>query len=136
MDIDAALEFLGNNHRAVLATTRADGRPQLSPIVAGPGSEGTVFISSRETAMKTRNVLRRPEVSLCVLSDGFFGQWVQIDGVAEVIGLPDALPLLEDYYRTVSGEHPDWDEYRQAMIEERRVIIAITPLRAGPDRSG
>lgn len=136
MDLEAAREFVRARHRAVLATTRADGRPQLSPVVAAVDESGRVLISTRETAIKTKNLARDPRASLCVISDAFFGSWIQADGTAEIIALPDAMDKLVDYYRRVSGEHPDWDEYRSAMRSERRVIVVITLTRAGPDRSG
>ena len=135
MDIAEALRFIQDNNRGILVTYRKDGLPQMSPIVCAVG-DGTLEISSRETAMKTHNVRRDPRVSLCVFTENFFGQWVQVDGSAEVISLPDAMEPLVDYYRTLSGEHPDWDDYRKAMEEENRVIIRITPDRAGPDVSG
>jgi PPOX class probable F420-dependent enzyme len=97
---------------------------------------GWVAISSREAAWKVRNLRRDPRASLVVLSDGFFGDWVQVDGRAEVIALPEAMDLLVDYYRSVAGEHPDWDDYRNAMERERRVVVRIEIERAGPDRSG
>jgi PPOX class probable F420-dependent enzyme len=136
MDLEQAREFLRANHRAVLATTRADGRPQLSPVTCGVDDAGLVIISTRETAVKTRNLRRNPAASLCVFTDGFFGQWVQVDGTAEIISLPDAMDLLIDYYRRISGEHPDWADYRAAMIRERRCVVRITITRAGPDISG
>lgn len=136
MEIDAALEFVREHHRAVFATRRADGRPQMSLVAAGVDAEGRVVVSSRETAMKTKNARRDPEVSVLVFTNAFYGEWVQVDGTAEVISLPDAMEHLVEYYRSVSGEHPDWDEYRQAMESERRVMIAITPTHAGPDRAG
>ena len=86
--------------------------------------------------MKTRNLRRDPRASLCVLSDGFFGDWVQVDGEAEVISLPEAMELLVDYYRRVAGEHSDWEGYRAAMTRDRRVVLRITLARAGPDASG
>ena len=136
MQLDRAREFMRANHRAVLATRRSDGLPQLSPVTVGVDGEGRVLISTRETAMKTKNLARDPRASLCVLNDGFFGDWVQAEGTAEIIHLPEAMDLLVDYYRRVSGEHPDWDDYRNAMVRDRRVIVAITLTRAGPDRSG
>jgi PPOX class probable F420-dependent enzyme len=136
MDLERAREFLRAHHRAVLATVRADGLPQLSPVLAAVDDSGRVLVSTRETAIKTKNLARDSRASLCVISDGFFGEWVQADGTAEIIALPEAMDLLIDYYRRVAGEHRDWDEYRQAMKDERRVILAITLRRAGPDRSG
>jgi PPOX class probable F420-dependent enzyme len=136
VDIGHATTFLSAHPRAVLATTRADGRPQLSPVVAAVDADGRILISTRESAIKAKNLARDPRASLCVLSDGFFGEWVQAEGTAELIHLPDAMPLLEDYYRRISGEHPDWAEYREAMRRDKRLIIRITVDRAGPDVSG
>jgi PPOX class probable F420-dependent enzyme len=136
VQIERATEFLRDHHRAVLATTRSDGRPQLSPVTVAADDVGRVLVSTRETAVKTKNLARDPRAALCVMSDAFFGEWVQLDGTAEIIHLPDALELLVDYYRRVSGEHPDWADYRAAMQRDRRVIVAITIARAGPDVSG
>jgi PPOX class probable F420-dependent enzyme len=136
VDIGHATTFLSAHPRAVLATTRADGRPQLSPVVAAVDADGRILISTREPAIKAKNLARDPRASLCVLSDDFFGEWVQAEGTAELIHLPDAMPLLEDYYRRISGEHPDWAEYREAMRRDKRLIIRITVDRAGPDVSG
>jgi PPOX class probable F420-dependent enzyme len=136
VDIGRAADFLRAHHRAVLATSRSDGMPQLSPVTCAVDDEGRVLVSTRETAVKTKNLRHRPRASLCVFTDTFFGEWVQVEGNAEVISLPGAMDLLVDYYRRVSGEHPDWDDYRAAMIRDRRVIVRITITRAGPDVSG
>jgi PPOX class probable F420-dependent enzyme len=136
MDPDLARAFLSKHHRAVLATSRADGRPQLSPVTCALDSSGRVLISTRETAVKTKNLRRDPVASLCVFTDGFFGDWVQVEGTAEIVSLPDAMELLVEYYRAVAGEHPDWDDYRAAMRRDRRVIVRIDITRAGPDVSG
>lgn len=136
MDLDAARKFLHDHHRAVLATFRADGRPQLSPVTCAVDAEGRVLVSTREPAVKARNLRKDPRTSLCVFSDRFFGDWVQIDGEAEIISLPEAMDLLVDYYRRAAGEHEDWEDYRAAMVRERRVILRITITRAGPDVSG
>jgi len=136
MDLDDAREFMRVHHRAVLATSRSDGRPQLSPVAVGVDEAGRVLISTRETAIKTKNLSRDPRASLCVMNDRFYGEWIQAEGTAEIIRLPEAMDLLVDYYRRVAGEHPDWNEYREAMTRERRAIVAITLTRAGPDRSG
>jgi PPOX class probable F420-dependent enzyme len=136
MDSDIAIELLATQHRAVLATMRGNGTPQLTPITAGVDDQGRVVISTRESAYKTRNVRRDPRVWLCVLPDEFFGRWIQIDGRAEVIHLPEAMDLLVDYYRRISGEHPDWDDYRAAMVRDQRVILRIDIVRVGPDREG
>jgi PPOX class probable F420-dependent enzyme len=136
VDLDEAREFVRGNHRAVMATRRQDGRPQLSPVVCAVDSDGMVVVSTRETAMKTKNLRRDPVVSLCVLNDGFFGEWVRVDGRATVVSLPAAMDGLVEYYRSISGEHPDWDDYRAAMEKERRVLVRIDLERAGPDRAG
>jgi PPOX class probable F420-dependent enzyme len=136
VDTGKAADFLRAHHRAVLATSRSDGRPQLSPVTCTVDDEGRVMISTRETAIKTKNLRQRPQASLCVFTDSFFGEWVQIEGDVEVIPLPEAMDLLIDYYRRASGEHQDWDDYRAAMVRDRRVIVRITITRAGPDVSG
>lgn len=136
MEISEARRFVEQHHRAVLVTRRGDGRPQTSPVVCGVDGEGHVVVSTRETAMKTRNVRRDPAVSFCVVSDDFFGAWAQIDGRAAVVPLPGAMEGLVDLYRKVSGEHPDWDEFRSAMRDQRRVLLRVEIERAGPDRSG
>jgi PPOX class probable F420-dependent enzyme len=136
MDVGEALKFLKDNHRAILATRRRDGRPQLSPVVEAVGVDGRILISTRVPAIKTINIRRDPSVSICVVTDKFFGKWVQIDGTASVIPLPEAMPLLRFTYVQVAGEHPDWDEFERDMVAQRRVIIAIQPERAGPDVEG
>jgi PPOX class probable F420-dependent enzyme len=135
MDIDLALEYFRQNHRSVLATRRSDGRPQLSPVLHAVGNDGRVLVSTRSATVKARNVGRDPRVSICALSDAFFGQWAQIDGTATIITLPDAMSLLRFYYHQVSGEHPDWDEYERDMISQDRVVIAIQPENAGHDQA-
>jgi len=136
MDRDGAIAFIRQNHRGVLATTRADGTPQLSPVTAGVDDEGRVEISSRETAYKVRHLRALPYATYCGFTDGFFGEWVQVEGPAEVVSLPEAMEPLVDYYRRAAGEHPDWDEYRSVMETDRRVLIRITIERAGPTVSG
>jgi PPOX class probable F420-dependent enzyme len=136
MDMTAARDFLRAHHRSVLATTRHDGRPQMSPVVHAVDDRGHLLVSSREPAYKVRNVRRDPRVSVLAISDAFFGEWVQADGSAEVVSLPTAMELLVEYYRRVSGEHPDWDDYRRAMVAEQRCIIRVSIERAGPDRRG
>lgn len=136
MEINRAREFLNQHHHAVLATYRQDGRPQMSPILVGVNEDGQAIVSSRETAYKVKNLRRDSRVSVCIFTDAFFGEWIQIDGTAHILSLPQALEPLVDYYRRVVGEHPDWEEYRQAMADEKRVLIQITINRAGPDRAG
>jgi PPOX class probable F420-dependent enzyme len=135
VDIEAALRFVAENHHAVLATRRRDGSPQMSP-VAVAADDGAVVISSRETAIKVKNLLRDNRASLCLLNDGFFGPWGQLEGPAEIVTLPEAMDGLIAYYRQISGEHPDWDDYRDGMEREKRVLIRVTPVRAGPNVSG
>lgn len=136
MEIDEAREFIAENHRAVLHTFRDDGSPQLSPVLVTIDGEGRAIISTRETAVKASNLERDPRASLCVLSDGFFGEWVRIDGTTEIVHLPDAMEPLVDYYRRTQDEHDDWDEYRKAMRDQERVLLRITIEEAGPDVSG
>jgi PPOX class probable F420-dependent enzyme len=136
MDIGEALDFVRSHSRAVLVTRRRDGRPQTSPVTVGVADDGVLVISSRETAMKVKNLERDPVAALCVLSDGFFGPWIQVEGPVGIVRLPEAMDGLVDYYRRLSGEHPDWDDYRAAMERERRVLLRLTVTAAGPDRSG
>ena len=136
MEFDAARDYVRTNHNGVLSTFRRDGSPQLSPNTATVGTDGRLWISSRETAFKVKNLRRDPRTAWCGIGDKFFSRWVQIDGTAEIVALPDAMEMLVWYYRNVSGEHPDWDDYRAAMIRDQRVIIAITITGAGPDRHG
>jgi PPOX class probable F420-dependent enzyme len=136
MSPEQAQQFLRDHHQAVLATLRSDGLPQMSPVTCAVDADGRVLISTRETAVKIRNLRRNPFASVCAFTDPFYGPWVQAEGMAEIISLPDAMELLVDYYRSVSGEHPDWDDYRAAMVRDRRVIIRLTISRAGPNVSG
>jgi PPOX class probable F420-dependent enzyme len=136
MDLDKARDFVREHHRAILSTTRDDGTPQMSPVLVAVDSDGCLTVSSRETALKTRNLRKRPSAAVLVLSDGFFGSWVQVSGDVEIVSMPAALEPLVDYYRSVSGEHDDWDEYRAAMVRDQRCVIRITPRRAGPDIEG
>ena len=124
------------HHLAVLATFRRDGRPQLSPVTAGVDDDGRIEISTREPSMKVKNLRRDPRVSLCLLTRSFFGEWGQVEGTAEIVEQPAALPLLVDYYRRISGEHPDWDDYRAAMEREKRVLVRFEIERAGPTVGG
>jgi PPOX class probable F420-dependent enzyme len=136
MDIERALDHFRKNHRSVLATRRADGRPQLSPVVHAVGNDGRVLVSTRTGAMKARNIRRDPRVSICAISDSFFGDWAQIDGEASLVVLPEAMALLRFTYAQVAGEHPNWEEFERDMVAQQRVVVAITAEHAGPDRSG
>lgn len=123
--LSAARRFVTENHRAVLITRRANGELQSSPVAASTDAEGHILVSTRTGLAKERNVTRDQRVSLCVVSDGWWGPWVHVDGTAEVVRPPKALDLLVEYYRSVAGEHPDWDDYRAAMVAEQRVILRI-----------
>jgi PPOX class probable F420-dependent enzyme len=136
MDVAAAREFLQKNHRAVMATFRRDGRPSLTPITVVVDDEGRVVVSTRQTAMKVKHLRRDPRVSLLVMNDGFYGEWVSVEGTAEIVELPAAMELLVDYYRRASGEHPDWDDYRAAMERDQRVVVRFAIERAGPNQEG
>ncbi|HSF26005.1 MAG TPA: PPOX class F420-dependent oxidoreductase [Actinomycetes bacterium] len=136
MELEQAQELLRHHHRAVMATFRADGRPQLSPVLATLDAAGRVVVSTREPSMKVRNLRRDPRISLCLLNPGFFGDWAQVEGVAEIVGQPDAMEPLIDYYRSISGEHPDWGDYRAAMVREQRVVVRFEITRAGPTVAG
>ncbi|GID29667.1 PPOX class F420-dependent oxidoreductase [Paractinoplanes brasiliensis] len=130
------LEFLRPRHKAILMTTRRDGRPQASPNTCGVDPEGRMVISTYPERAKVYNLRRNPQVSVCVLSDDFGGPWVQVDGTAEVLDLPEALEPLVEYFRCISGEHPNWDEYRQAMRDQGKSLIRITIDRWGPIATG
>jgi PPOX class probable F420-dependent enzyme len=136
MDLDEARAFVKDNHRAVMLTWHADGRPQTSPVTVGLDDDGHLVISSRETAVKTRNSRKNPQVFLTVMSDAFYGPWIQIEGTAQVVSLPEAMDGLIAYYQGISGEHPDWDDYREAMVRDKRVLIRVEPTKAGPDHHG
>jgi PPOX class probable F420-dependent enzyme len=136
VDLDDARGIVREQHRAVLATLRGDGTPQMSPVLVAVDDEGRALVSTRETAVKVRNLRRDPRLWLCVLPDGFFGRWVQVEVRAEIVALPDAMDGLVDYYRRVAGEHENWNDYRSAMQRERRVLLRVTLDRAGPDRAG
>jgi len=129
-------DFLSASHQAVLATYHADGRIQQSPVTVGIDAEGKPIISSRETAVKVKNLLRDPRASLVVLTERFYGDWLLVEGEAEVVHLPEAMEGLVTYYRDISGEHPDWDDYRSAMVRDQRVLIRITPSKVGPTIHG
>ena len=136
VDAAALAEFIRPRHHAVLVTNRADGRPQLSPVACGLDTDGRIVISSYPNRAKSRNARRDPTVSVCVLSDAWDGPYVQVDGTAEVLDLPDALEPLVEYFRVISGEHPDWDEYREAMRSQGKCLIRVTIERWGPIATG
>ena len=135
MELERAREFMRANHHGVLANRRQGGIQQ-SPVLVTVDGEGRAIISSRETAYKVRNLRRDPWAQLCVFTDRFFGEWIWAEGTAEIVSLPEAMELLIDYYKRFPGENPNWDEYRERMRQERRVLVRITLERAGPDRQG
>ncbi len=137
MDIAEALRFVAQHRRGVLATRRRSGAIQMSPVSPGVDAERRVIITSRETAYKVLNLRRDARASLCVFTDAFHGLgWVQIDGEAEILSLPEAMEPLVDWHRRVKGEHRDWNEYRKTMEAQRRVLLRIVVERAGPDHKG
>jgi PPOX class probable F420-dependent enzyme len=133
---DRLVEFLRPRHRAVLVTTRGDGGRQLSPVSFGVDAGGRIVVASYPQRAKVLNLRRRPGASLCVLSDDWDGEYVQVDGDAEVLDLPDALEPLVDYYRSIAGEHPDWDGYRAAMVRQGKVLVRIAITGWGPVAAG
>ena len=130
------LDFVRPRHHAVLMTIRASGMPQLSPVTCGVDDAGRIVVSTYPERAKTNNARRTPQVSLCVLSDDFGGAWVQLDGTAEVLDVPDSIEPLVEYYRNIAGEHPDWAEYREAMVRQGKSIIRITVESWGPVATG
>ncbi|WP_432892730.1 PPOX class F420-dependent oxidoreductase [Kribbella sp. CA-245084] len=136
VDVEGLLEFVRPRHHMLLITYRADGTAQASPVSGGVDTEGRIVISSYPERAKSTNVKRTGKAGVLVLSDEWSGAWVQVDGSGEVIELPDAVEPLVDYYRAISGEHPDWDEYREAMVQQGKCLIRITPERWGPLATG
>jgi len=136
VSLTALLDFVRPRHRMLLATTRTDGRPQISPVSGGVDEQGRLVISSYPSRAKTRNAERDPQTSVLVLSDEWDGAWVQVDGDAEILHMPEAADGLVDYYRCIAGEHPNWAEYRQAMALQDKSLIRITPTRWSPIATG
>jgi PPOX class probable F420-dependent enzyme len=135
MDVADGLDFVRNNSMAVIATTLKDGTPQMSPVTLAVVDDAIVM-STRETAYKVHQLRRDPSAYLCVFPDKWLGRWVQLNCTAEIVSQPDALEILVEYYRTLQGDHPDWDEYRQAMVDDQRCIVRFTIDKAGPNRQG
>lgn len=136
VDLAELLEFVRPRHQLILVTQRQDGSPQVSPVTGGVDQEGRIVISTYPERAKATNARRHPGVSVLVLGDEFNDAWVQVDGECEVIDPPDSVEPLVDYFRCISGEHPDWDEYRQAMREQGKSLLRITPTRWGPIATG
>jgi PPOX class probable F420-dependent enzyme len=125
VELAALLDFIRPRHHGILITSRADGRLQSSPVTCGVDGDGRIVVSSYPSRAKTRNARRNPRVSFCILSDDWDGAYVDVDGTAEVLDMPDALDGLVEYYRCIAGEHPDWDDYRAAMVRDRRLVIRV-----------
>lgn len=136
VELDELLAFVRPRHHMVLMTRRKDGAPQASPVTGGVDNSGRIVISTYPERAKAHNARRRPDVSVLVLSDDFNGPWVQVDGTCEVLDLPESVEPLVEYFRNISGEHPDWDEYRRAMVEQGKSLLRITPTRWGPVATG
>lgn len=136
VDRNQLLEFIRPRHNGILVTIRQDGLPQLSPVTMGVDAEGRIVVSTYPERAKARNAARREQASMCVLSDDFGGEWVQVDGRIELVGQPAAVEGLVEYYRSISGEHPDWDEYRQAMVSQGKVLLRLGIERWGPVSRG
>ncbi|WP_166355318.1 PPOX class F420-dependent oxidoreductase [Phytoactinopolyspora limicola] len=136
VDLDGLLDFVRPRHHAVLITSRADGGPQASPVTCGVDDAGRIVVSTYPDRAKAVNVRRSAQASVVILSDDFGGAWVQVDGAAEVLDMPDALEPLVEYYRNIAGEHPDWDEYRAAMRRQEKSLIRLRPQRWGPIATG
>lgn len=136
VELEELLEFVRPRHHMVLLTRRSDGAPQASPVSGGVDPEGRIVIATYPERAKTRNARKRPTASVVVLSNDWDGAWVQVDGDAEVLDVPEALDAFVDYFRSISGEHPDWDEYRQAMVDQGKSLIRITPTRWSPIATG
>jgi len=134
--LDELLEFVRPRHRMVLLTERSDGSTQASPVTGGVDDSGRIVIATYPERAKTRNLRQRPRAGVLVLSDEWNDAWVQIDGEAEVLDVPEALDGFVEYFRNISGEHPDWEEYRQAMLDQGKSLIRITPVRWGPVATG
>ena len=130
VDLDGLIEFATGKHAFVLCTTRRDGRPQMSLVTGTITPGGDLLISTYPRRAKANNARRNPNVSVLVMGEGFNSAWIQVDGDAEVIDMPDAADTLVEYYRCISGEHPDWDEYRQAMVDDRRLVLRVRPTHA------
>lgn len=136
VDLDGALEFARSRHQWVLATVKRSGWPQLSPVTGAVTEDDRLVIATYPQREKCHNIRRNPNVTVCILSDHFGGAWIQVDGRAHVIDMPEATEPLVDYYRAVSGEHPNWQEYREAMVRQGKSLITIDPIGWGPIATG
>lgn len=133
---DDLLDFIRPRHHAIVITSRGDGSPQASPVSCGVDPEGRIVVATYPERAKTRNARNRSRVGVLFLSDDFGGPWVQVDGTAEVLDIPEAVEPLVEYFRSISGEHPNWDEYREAMVRQGKSLLRVTPDRWGPVATG
>ncbi|MEO0493818.1 MAG: PPOX class F420-dependent oxidoreductase [Actinomycetota bacterium] len=136
VDADELAAHLAGKHRWVISTTRADGRPQMSLVAGGMAADGRLLVTSYPSRAKVKNIRKNPAVSVLVMGEEFNDAWVQVDGDATVTDVPDGLDDFVEYFRCISGEHPDWDEYRQAMVDQGKSVIAIAPTRWSPVSKG
>lgn len=136
VDREGMLDFVRRRHHGILTTFRRDGGPQMSPVTMGVDDAGRIVTATYPERAKSHNVRRDPRAAVCVLSDEFNGAWIQVDGPAELIDLPDSVEVLVDYFRSISGEHPDWEEYRRAMVEQGKCAIRLHPRRWSPIATG
>lgn len=136
VDRDDLVTFLRPRHRALVVTTRGDGRPQVSPVTCGVDGAGRIVVSTYPDRAKAVNARRDPRVTVCVLSDEWDGPWVQVDGTAQVLDPPESVEPLVEYFRVISGEHPDWVEYRQAMLRQGKSLLRVEIDRWGPVATG
>jgi PPOX class probable F420-dependent enzyme len=136
VELPELLDFVRTRHQVVLTTTRSDGSPQMSPVTAGIDEQGRLVVSTYPDRAKAGNARRDPRGSALVLSDDFGDAWVQLDGEFEVLDGEDAIEPLVEYFRCISGEHPDWEEYRQAMRDQGKSLLRMTIRRWGPIATG
>jgi PPOX class probable F420-dependent enzyme len=138
VDLEGLLDFVRPRHRITLITTRRDGRPQVSPVTGGVDGQGRIVISTYPDRAKAVNLRRDDRATVLVHSEEWNGPYVQVDGTAEVLDMPsqEAEDGLVEYFRCISGEHPDWEEYRQAMRTQGKSLIRITPTSWGPIATG
>jgi PPOX class probable F420-dependent enzyme len=134
MELAQALTFARSRHQGVLTTIKSDGRPQISNIAYATGDDDVILISVTDSRAKTANLRRDPRASLYVLGDNFY-QWVVLEGTVELSPVAadphDAtVDLLVTYYRGANGEHDDWEDYRAAMVADKRLILSFRPERA------
>ena len=134
--LEGLLDFVRPRHHWVMTTMRRDGRPQISPVTGGVGPDGRLLVSTYPSRDKVHNLRRDPKTTICVLSEHFGGAWVQVDGRADITGVPEAVDGMVEYFRAVSGEHPNWDEYRAAMIRQGKCLLSIEIERWGPIATG